>query len=202
MIGFSGNNIRHEPITPGGRTPLQMKRDNPNGGNAMSFIKKVLESIELTEERLVKLLIGDIREVFSTMVGMEDLLHLPVVIDPETHFENCVTAMIGLAGAYSGIVIVHTPTPLALQITSSMLGMDVEEMNEDVSDALGEIANMIAGSFKQHLSSCGADTRISTPSVVTGSDYDVSAGTAQNSITLRFLTDDSWFIVGITLDEE
>lgn len=168
----------------------------------MSFIKKVLESIELTEEELTKLLIGDIREVFSTMVGLEDLLHIPSLIEPMTHFEDCVTAMIGLAGSYSGMVAVHTPTILALQITSNMLGMDVAEMNEDVSDALGEIANMIAGSFKQHLTRCGADSRISTPSVVTGSDYNVSAGTSQDSITLRFLTDDSWFIVGITLHDD
>jgi chemotaxis protein CheX len=171
-------------------------------GNAMSFIEKVLESIQLTEDELVKLLIADIREVFSTMVGMEDLLHLPSLIEPMTHFEDCVTAMIGLAGTYSGMVNVHTPKALALQITSSMLGMDVEEMNEDVSDALGEIANMVAGSFKQHLTRCGADTRISTPSVVTGSDYDVSTGTARDSITLRFMTDDSWFIVAITLHKD
>lgn len=168
----------------------------------MSFIKKVLESIELTEEELIKLLIGDIREVFSTMVEMEDLLHVPSLIEPMTHFEDCVTAMIGLAGTYSGMVTVHTPNLLALQITSNMLGMDVEEMNEDVSDALGEIGNMIAGSFKQHLTRGGADTRISTPSVVSGSDYDVSAGTAQDSITLRFLTDDSWFVVAITLHDD
>ncbi len=168
----------------------------------MSLLKKVLQSIELSEDELVRLLISDIREVFSTMVGMEDLLHLPTLIDPMTHFEECVTAMIGLAGSYSGMVNVHTPQSLALRITSSMLGMDIEELNEDVSDALGEIANMIAGSFKQHLTRRGAETRISTPSVVTGSNYDVSSGTAQDTITLRFMTDDSWFIVAITLDQE
>lgn len=168
----------------------------------MSFLAQALEEIELTEDELVKMLIADVREVFSTMVGIEDLLHLPSLIEPMTHFEDCVTAMVGMAGAYSGLVSIHAPQPLALQITSGMLGMDVTEINEDVQDALGEIANMIAGSFKLHLTRKGADIRISTPSVVTGSEYMVSAGNSNDTITLRFATDEDWFIVSITLEKE
>jgi len=168
----------------------------------MALLAKVLESIGLTEDELAKLLISDTKEVFSTMVGMEDLLHLPSQIEPVTHFEDCLTAMVGMAGTYSGLVSIHTPQTLAMQITSSMLGMDVAEVDEDVHDALGEIANMIAGSFKLHLSRGGADIRISTPSVVTGSDYMVAAGNAQDTITLRFVTDENWFIVAITLQKE
>lgn len=168
----------------------------------MSLIAKVLESIEIPEAELVRMLISDTKEVFSTMVGMEDLLHLPSQIEPKTHFEDCITAMVGMAGSFSGLVSIHTPQSLALQITSSMLGMDVSEMDDDVRDALGEIANMIAGSFKLHLTRGGADIRISTPSVVTGSEYVVAAGDAQDTITLRFSTDDNWFIVAVTLQKD
>jgi len=168
----------------------------------MTLVAKVLESVELTENELVKLLIGDTKEVFITMVGMEDLLHLPSLIEPVTHFNNCITAMVGMAGTISGLVSIHTSQNLALQITSSMLGMEVTEVDVDVHDALGEIANMIAGSFKLHLSRGGADIRISTPSVVTGSDYVVAAGTALDTITLRFVTDDDWLIVSITLQKD
>lgn len=168
----------------------------------MSFIKQVTELIELSEDELVKLLIADIREVFSTMVGIEDLLHVSSLVDPITHFEGCVTAMVGMAGAFSGLVCVHTPQTLALQITSGMLGMEITELDDDVRDALGEIANMIAGSFKLHLTRCGSDIRISTPSVVTGSEYAISAGNINDTITLRFATDNDWFIVAITLEKE
>lgn len=168
----------------------------------MALVAKVLESIELTEDELVKFLISDTKEVFSTMVGMENLLHLPSQIEPVTHFKDCITAMVGMAGTYSGLVSIHTLQGLALQITSSMIGMDVTAVNDDVHDALGEIANMIAGSFKLHLSRGGADIRISTPSVVTGSDYIIGAGNAQDTITLRFVMDDEWFIVAITLQKD
>jgi len=168
----------------------------------MTLVAKILESIEITEDELVKLLISDTKEVFSTMVGMEDLLHLPSQIEPMTHFNDCITAMVGMAGTFSGLVSIHSPQSLALQITSSMLGMDVAEVDEDVHDALGEIANMIAGSFKLHLSRGGADIRISTPSVVTGSEYSIAAGNAQDTITLHFATDNDWFVVAITLQKD
>ena len=168
----------------------------------MALVAKILESIGLTEDELVKFLISDTKEVFSTMVGIEDLLHLPSQIEPMTHFNDCITAMVGMAGTYSGLVNIHTPQSLALQITSSMLGMEVTEVDDDVHDALGEIANMIAGSFKLHLSRGGADIRISTPSVVTGSEYTIAAGNAQDTITLRFATDDDWLIVAITLQKD
>ncbi len=168
----------------------------------MSLIASVVEAIHISEEELTKMLISDVKEVFSTMVGMENLLHLPSQIEPITHFEDCVTAMVGMAGTFSGLTSIHTPQRLALQITSSMLGMEVTEMDDDVSDALGEIANMIAGSFKMHLTKGGIEIRISTPSVVTGSDYVISAGNALDTITLRFATDEDWFIVSITLQND
>lgn len=161
-----------------------------------------LESLHMTEGELVKLFIADIREVFSTMVGIEDLLHLPVQIEPVTEFSDCVTAMVGLAGGFSGMVSIHAPLTVALQVTSGMLGMEVAELDDDVRDAMGEIANMIAGSCKLHLSRGGADLRISTPSVVTGSEYAIASGTAANTVTLRFATDDDWFMVAITLEDE
>jgi len=168
----------------------------------MGFSTKILEAQNITEEELTKFLVSDIKEVFSTMVGMEDILPVPTQIEPITHFEGCITAMVGLAGSYSGLVSIHTPQTLALQITSSMLGMEVTEMDEDVQDALGEVANMVAGSFKLHLARGGADIRISTPSVVIGSDYVITAGTINDTMTLRFMTDDDWFIVAITLEAE
>ncbi len=156
----------------------------------------------LTGDELAKRLTGDVREVFSTMVDMEDLLHLPMQIDAMTQFENCVTAMVGLAGTYNGLVCIHAPLRQALAITMGMLGMEVREFNDDVRDALGEIANMIAGSFKQHLSRGGADIRLSTPSVITGKEYMVAARNPDDTITLHFATDDDWFVVSVVFEKD
>lgn len=168
----------------------------------MSLTKDLLDVLHTTEDALLKQLARDVEEVFCTMVGMEDLLHLPVQVAPETHFKDCITAMVGFAGSYNGLVSLHAPQQLALAFTSGMLGMEVTALNDDVHDALGEITNMIAGSFKQHISRGGADIKLSTPSIVSGDDYFVNSGSNLDTLTLRFATDEEWFIVSIALGKE
>lgn len=167
----------------------------------MPMNPETLAAINMTEDQLIKSLIKDVQDVFINMVGVEDLMHLPIQIDVTTHFKECLTAMVGLAGTYNGLVSVHIPWPLAISFTSLMLGMEVTEIDDDVNDAMGEIANMIAGSFKQHLSKGGSDIQLSTPSVVNGSDYMVSSGNNLENITLKFDTNDEWFMVSLSIEE-
>ena len=167
----------------------------------MPMNPETLAAINMTEDELIKSLIKDVQDVFINMVGVEDLMHLPIQIDVTTHFKECLTAMVGLAGTYNGLVSVHIPWPLAISFTSLMLGMEVTEIDDDVNDAMGEIANMIAGSFKQHLSKGGSDIQLSTPSVVNGSDYMVSSGNNLENITLKFDTNDEWFMVSLSIEE-
>lgn len=167
----------------------------------MPMKPETLAAINMTEDQLVKSLIKDVQEVFINMVGVVDLMHLPIQIDVTTHFKDCLTAMVGLAGIYNGLVSVHIPWPLAISFTSLMLDMEVKEIDDDVNDAMGEIANMIAGSFKQHLSKGGSDIQLSTPSVVNGADYEVSSGNNLENITLKFATADEWFMVALSIEE-
>lgn len=167
----------------------------------MPMKPETLSALNTSEDELVAGLIADVRDVFVTMVGVEDLDHLPLQIDVTTHFKECLTAMVGLAGTYNGLVSVHLPWPLAIRFTSLMLGMEVSEIDADVNDAMGEVANMIAGSFKQHLSKGGSDIHLSTPSVVNGSDYMVSSGSSIENITLKFASNEDWFIVSLSIEE-
>jgi len=167
----------------------------------MTISNGLLQSLNTSEEVLSQQLMRDVKEIFGTMVGLEDLLHLPIQIDPVTNFTDCVSSLVGLAGTYNGLVSLHMPSTLAMRATSSMLGMEVTEVDEDVNDAMGEIANMIAGSFKQHLSKSGLDIHISTPSVIHGKEYVISLGSNPQQIAVRFATDDDWFMVAVAFDE-
>lgn len=158
----------------------------------------VLTALNTTQEALVKQIIDDTRSVYSTMLGL-DLMHLPLEVDPMEHFKDCVSAMVGLAGTYNGLVSIHQPCSLAIKATEAMLDMEITEIDQDVFDALGEIANMVAGNVKQHLSKGGLDVRLSTPSVATGSDYIICAKQA-NSLNLLFDLDEEWLLVSIVLE--
>lgn len=166
----------------------------------MALSQELLTTLNTTEDALIAKLIHDVKEIFSSMLGLEDLLHLPLQIDPVSHFNDCVSALVGLAGTYNGLVSLHMPSELAIKATSSMLGMDVNEINDDVNDAMGEIANMIAGSFKMQLSKSGTDVHLSTPSVVCGKEYIISLGSVPEQVVLRFATDEDWFVVAVAFD--
>jgi chemotaxis protein CheX len=158
---------------------------------------EILGQLATTEEELIKHLDKDVREIFSTMVGVE--------VSPSrttatvTTFKDCVSAMVGFAGSFSGMVSINTPQKLAMAFTSQMLGMDIAEFDDDVRDALGEIANMIGGSFKHHFVKNGHEVRLSTPSVISGEEYVMTVG-SQDNLTLMFESGKEHFIVGVYLE--
>ncbi len=160
----------------------------------------VLEALNTTQEAFLKNLIDDTRNVFSTMLGLE-LMHLPLEVDPLTHFNDCISAMVGLAGTYNGLVSIHQPVSLGKKVAGTMLDMEIDEVDQDLFDALGEIANMVAGNIKMHLSKGGSDVRLSTPSVATGSDYVISCKDA-GSLNLLFDLDEEWLMVSVLIEME
>jgi chemotaxis protein CheX len=110
--------------------------------------------------------------------------------------------MVGLAGTYTGILSLHCPIPLALKVTGNMLGMDVDEMCEDVNDALGEIANMLGGYVKQVLSKGGLDINLSIPTVISGEEYSINAMSDSNCVAIPFIFDGERFLVSLKLEKE
>ena len=122
------------------------------------------------------------REVFDMMVGGELQSNSPNGSDV-----SGVTAMVGLAGQLCGLVTIQCSVACAGQITSAMLGTDVNGIDEGVLDAVGEICNMVAGNFKAKISGLADGCVLSVPTVIRGSDYELhavgdgtSVGIAQN----------------------
>jgi chemotaxis protein CheX len=56
-------------------------------------------------------------------------------------------------------------------MTSKMLGVALDKVGPDVSDALGEVCNMVAGNFKNKIAGLAESCMLSPPTVITGSDY-------------------------------
>lgn len=81
------------------------------------------------------------------------------------------TAMVGLAGCVCGILSVRCCHQSATEVASAMLGMPPQEAGEHAWDALGEVANMIAGNFKNKVDGMSDKCMLSVPTVITGADY-------------------------------
>jgi CheY-specific phosphatase CheX len=71
-------------------------------------------------------------------------------------------------------------------MASKMLGMPAAEVDSESLDALGEIANMIAGNFKGKLSGVGNHCMLSVPTIIVGSDYSTRSMAVGNTIEAVF----------------
>ena len=167
----------------------------------MSLNAKVIESAHVQEHEMTRFIIDATREVFSTMVAMEVADSYPLV-DPVTEFHCSITGMVGMAGSYTGMLSIHCPAFLAMKMTSNMLGMEVDEVEEDVHDALGEIANMLGGHVKQVLSKGGLDLNLSIPTVISGETYTIHSTNNDDCVVIPFQCEDDRFLVGLTLKKE
>ena len=122
------------------------------------------------------------REVFDIMLGSK--LGEPVE-DSATPLEF--TAMVGLAGQLRGVLSLRCSSKSAAIMASKMLGVEVGHGDEQMWDAVGEIANMIAGNFKNKLTGMGDGCMLSVPTVITGSDYNCRSLTDSGSLEVRLL---------------
>lgn len=77
-----------------------------------------------------------------------------------------VTATVRILGAWRGCVVLTTPEPLARAAAAAMLGVRTEQLSRaDVADAVGELANVVAGNLKSLLP---APSTLSLPAVAAG----------------------------------
>jgi len=167
----------------------------------MSLNADIAASTCLSEEQLCRYIVDATREVFSTMVMMDPAEDLPLR-EPINRFKCSITGMVGFAGTYSGVISIHCPVNLAMKITSSMLGMECGEVNDDLNDAIGEIANMLGGSVKLVLSKGGLDVKLSIPTVISGEDYTVNSLSDIDCVVIPFNVEEDKFLVGLTLKKE
>jgi len=167
----------------------------------MTLNPDITRSTSFTEEQVAGYVINATREVFSTMVMMEVVDSFPLK-EPVSRFKCSITGMVGFAGTYSGVISIHCPVDLALKVTSNMLGIDCDEVNEDLNDAIGEIANMLGGSVKQVLSKGGLDVKLSIPTVISGEDYTVNSLSDNDCVVVPFAVEGYTLLVGITLKKE
>jgi outer membrane protein OmpA-like peptidoglycan-associated protein len=101
-------------------------------------------AVRSQEENWLPVLELAIEEVFEIMVGSRVKPVGKTDAPPPGGF----TAMVGIAGGLCGILTVTCNKKTAGEIAKAMLGPEIADSEEQISDALGEICNMIAGNFE------------------------------------------------------
>ena len=148
-----------------------------------------------------------VASVFSSMLSLtvkaDEQLASPKQLKAD------VSVLLGLTGSdFSGTVMLHTSEALARQITESMLGGMCEsgapgELSDEVRDAMGEISNIVVGSFKTSLSKrLGEAVRMTVPAVIAGRNHSTQTLSNGQWLGLRFKAGEQPLILEFSVHRE
>jgi len=104
------------------------------------------------------------KEVFETMIYM----NVEETFEQFDPGQDCINASILFKGDLSGGILINCSLHCAKQITANMLAMETGEdiANDDIYDAMNELANLVMGSIKTRLYDTFGDIKVSIPSIL------------------------------------
>jgi chemotaxis protein CheX len=147
-----------------------------------------------THQKWISLLEMATREVFELMLSCQ---LTPASIMDESSMN--VTSMVGLAGQLCGVITVRCHDKTAALMSSKMLGLPVEKVGQDFSDALGEVCNMVAGNFKNKIPGLSDACMLSPPTVITGSNYSLHSLADSPRLQVRMLFENLPIIIDLQI---
>jgi chemotaxis protein CheX len=137
-----------------------------------------------------------VEEVFKMMLGLDCQRDPgPVDMEPES-----VTAVVGFGGLLSGACLFKCGGSTAIKIAASMTGMEFTEVDDTVKDGIGEIGNILAGSWKGKVPNLAANCGLSIPAVITGRDYNLHVQAPEFKLVHAYRFDGGSFEVTIICD--
>ncbi|BAJ00423.1 chemotaxis protein CheX [Shewanella violacea] len=112
--------------------------------------------------------------VISTMANMKLNPGKPK-IKTDNLAKGDVSGLIGMVGPQTkGSLSITFEQGLILEIMQNMLGENPGEINDEITDLVGEITNMVTGGAKNILGEKGYDFEMATPVVVAGLGHRIS----------------------------
>lgn len=141
-----------------------------------------------------------VKRVFETALGTKVQVGKPFVRnDPRASAD--VSGVIEFSGDVAGCAVLSFPSEVATRAASKLAGTDIDESNPDFTDAIGELANMVAGNAKREFH--GVNVSTSLPSVIVGKQRVVptSRQTPRIVIPCETQVGPVYVEVGITTEE-
>ena len=112
-----------------------------------------------------------------------------------------VSGIIGLTGSVAGSMALSFSQEAILKIVSNMLGEEMTEVNGDITDAVGEITNMVSGASRKELEGLGFTITAAIPSVISGENHSIKHVLGGPSLIIPFETDDGPFTVDVCISD-
>lgn len=112
------------------------------------------------------------QHVFKNFLGLEIIAEEPYLLDKKVNPGWDISGVIGLTGDVRGVIVISMKETLACTLTSRLIGKEYTQIDDDVTDAIGEIVNIISGNAKQGLEKL-FHLVISIPTIVRGQEHSI-----------------------------
>ena len=134
--------------------------------------------------------------VFTTMLNVKPR-RVGVQVSNGESGGAIITSLVGLSGQVSGVVALRFPPQTALNLAGRMLGAEVSEINDDVTDAISEMVNIVAGSAKAKFNH-DPPLQLGLPTVVEGAGYKLKYPTRSVWLEVPFSSEAGPFSMEVT----
>jgi len=111
-----------------------------------------------------------------------------------------VSGVVGFTGEANGTVSVTFDELCILKIVSNMFGEEMKEINNEISDAVGELTNMISGQARKELAEIDKVFQGGIPTVVTGKNHKLETKTKGPKVAIPFKTDFGGFTIEVSIE--
>lgn len=167
----------------------------------MSTAPKVEAMNPLFDKRLINAFVDGVIKTLKTMANTDVVPGKPF-IEPHFELKGEIAGMVGMvAPPLKGTLLISYRRDSIFHILENMLNEKHTEINREVSDAVGEMTNMIYGSAKTALNQMGYNFEMAIPSVISG-DFKISKGDKGATLVIPFnLKNNSTFYVEITVQQ-
>ena len=145
--------------------------------------------------------IKSVNELFSMMLGSEAKAGTARRIkDENTEPVDDIVGLIGLSGFVKGTVVMVFPIKAAKSMVGQLLGTEIHQMEDTLSDGVAELVNIVAGGAKAMIRQGNKPPiYLSLPTVIRGNGFKVNHHSSEVWLEVPFTSDFGRFSLRVTL---
>ena len=150
------------------------------------------------DAKIINSFIGATVNVLSTVASTSTEIHKPKRKKDQLS-KNDVSSVIELSGNTTGTIVISFTGTCILGIVSAMFGEEMSELNEEITDAVGEISNMICGQATNKFGEFDATLKAAFSQVVEGKDHPLPHILNSPIISVPIITDHGEITMEVSL---
>ncbi|MEO5366724.1 MAG: chemotaxis protein CheX [Magnetococcus sp. WYHC-3] len=145
------------------------------------------------QERLIRAMNEAVAEVFATCLLCEVHPADTVGNDPPVHpvqDDLDMVSLVSYGGALDGELHLLASREVVLDLAGRLVGARLTRLDEEATDAFGELANLVAGGVQARLEADLGSITLSTPTVLQGAGLRARTLVEPSQVVRRFVCDD------------